>query len=116
MLSGLFHHLAAHSSVESFLLCCVEDLCRAEGWGRQCSQFVVVLKMSSLELSSAGAAPAPTQFPSEGASIVTTGQACSAGAAAQLLIRGKCNLLIRLLESAELASGFLFDLEKMRHC
>lgn len=58
----------------------------------------------------------PAQFPSEGASLVTTGQGCSAVAAAQLLVKGKSNLLIRLLKSAELASGFLFDLEKMRHC
>lgn len=58
----------------------------------------------------------PTQFPSEWASIVTTGQGCSAVAAAQLLIKGKSNLLISLLKSTELASGFLFDLEKIRHC
>lgn len=58
----------------------------------------------------------PTQFPSKEASIGATGQGCSAVAAAQLLIKGKSNLLVRLLKSTELASGFLFDLEKMRHC
>lgn len=58
----------------------------------------------------------PTQFPSKGTSIGTTGQGCSAVAAAQLLIKGKNNLLIMLLKSTELASGFLLDLEKMRHC
>lgn len=46
---------------------------------------------------------------------LTTGQGCSAVAAAQLLIKGKSNLLTSL-KSADLASGFLFDLEKMRHC
>lgn len=56
----------------------------------------------------------PAHFPSEGASTVTTGQGCSAVATAQLLIKGKSNLLISL-KSTELASGFLFDLEKIRH-
>lgn len=47
--------------------CCAvyEDLCRAEAWGRRCSQFIVVLTMVSLELSllPAGAAPAPYTVP-----------------------------------------------------
>jgi len=33
-----------------------------------------------------------------------------------LLVKGKSSLFIGLLKSAELASGFLFDLEKMRRC
>lgn len=61
----------------------------------------------------AGAAPAP--YPgllcSEGAHIVTMSQGCSAVAAAQLLIKGKSNLLISL-RVLNWSVGFLLTWKK----